>query len=451
MNLSEELVSILTSIRDAQGWPLIVGGAVRDHLLNQSPKDFDVEVYRLSVTELLQILNKFGKTDQVGISFGIIKLHSHQGNEYDFSLPRRENKQGSGHRGFIVNPDPSMTPEEACSRRDYTINAMAYDFSKNQIIDYFEGQKDLQAGILRHAGPAFAEDPLRVLRGLQFASRFQMQVAPETAILCQQLKSEYQTLAKERIWGEWQKWALKSIKPSAGLRFLRETGWLSCYPALERTIGIQQHTHWHPEGDVWEHTCHVADAAAQIAIRDGLSEENRCLSVLAALCHDLGKPETTILEDGIWRSPGHAEAGVPHTEVFLEHIDAPLKLREKCAPLVKEHLAYLQATSSRNVRRLATRLGPATIEELLWLIEADHSGRPPLPPGLPEEAKQMSTKATQTNALQGRQLPILMGKHLLERGLLQPGPSTGITWMIFCGEKLIQVRQAKKRSLQTQA
>ena len=103
MNLSEELVSILTSIRDAQGWPLIVGGAVRDHLLNQSPKDFDVEVYRLSVTELLQILNKFGKTDQVGISFGIIKLHSHQGNEYDFSLPRRENGallEASAKAGF---------------------------------------------------------------------------------------------------------------------------------------------------------------------------------------------------------------------------------------------------------------------------------------------------------------------------------------------------------------
>jgi len=425
LDISEELLQIFTAIKMAGGYPLIVGGAIRDYLLGQAPKDLDIEVYQIQVNDLLSILTKFGKADPVGMSFGIIKFYSKSGKEYDFSLPRRENKNGTGHRGFIVSPDPQMTPIEACSRRDFTINAMAFDYQTSKILDFFNGQKDLKARILRHTSPAFVEDPLRVLRGFQFVSRFALQVTTETAALCSQLKSEYQTLAKERIWGEWEKWATKSINPSMGLKFLVETQWISCYPVLEKTIGVPQNPEWHPEGPVFEHTCYVVDAACDNAIRDKLTKDQTILSVLTGLCHDLGKPETTILDEGIWRSPGHPEAGIAPSETFLEQIGAPSFLKEKCLPLVKEHLAYLQVSNARNVRRLATRLGAATIEELLWIIEADHSGRPPLPQGLPEQAQTMKLKAQETKTTQGRQLPILMGKHLIEKSLIEPGPAMG--------------------------
>jgi len=424
VKIPDELVAILRAIKEASGWPLIVGGAVRDHLLGYRPKDFDIEVYQLPVESLLTVLNRFGKTDQVGVQFGIIKLRTSSNTEYDFSLPRRENKSGAGHRGFIVSADPAMTPEEACSRRDYSINAMAYDFHTSQILDFFSGQQDLKNGILRHVGPAFVEDPLRVLRGLQFVSRFKLEVADETALLCQQLLQEYSSLAKERIWGEWQKWA-KSKHPSAGLRFLQKTGWIDCYSEIKNIVDVPQHHLYHPEGSVFEHSCHTSDAAAQIAVRLNLSDEKRCLLVLTALCHDYGKPTTTVLEEGIWKSPGHAEAGIPPAQSFLQAIAAPQELITHALPLVQEHLSWMQATSSKTVRRLATRLEPATIEELLWVIEADHSGRPPLPGGLPENAQQMQTKATETNALDGRVYPILMGKHLLEKGLIAPGPGMG--------------------------
>lgn len=423
---SAELLQIIHSIQFHGGKPLLVGGAVRDWLLGIPSKDTDIEVYGLNAQLLInKILSRFGDVDQVGMSFGIIKLRSKSNTEYDFSIPRRENKAGSGHRGFIVEPDPSMTPQEACSRRDFTINAMAYDFSNDRILDFFNGQLDLNNKILRHTSAAFTEDPLRVLRGMQFAARFGLKAADETLELCRTIKSEYKTLAKERIWSEWQKWATKSKHPGKGLEFLAESGWIDLYPILSKLSQTQQNPVWHPEGNVFIHTCLVTDAASKNAIRDGLDEEKTCLSVIAGLCHDLGKPETTILEEGVWRSPGHPEAGVSPSQQFLEEIGAPLSLIEKCLPLVKEHLAYLQTTSSKTVRRLATRLGAATIEELIWLIEADHSGRAPLPAGLPEDARKMLEKAKETDTTQGRQLPILMGKHLLQEGLISPGPSMG--------------------------
>src|SRR5437868_2163715 len=160
-----QIQPILAAITAAGGSPLIVGGAVRDQLMGHEPKDIDVEVYGLDVERLAEILAGFGRVDAVGRSFGILKLRLPDGRELDVSLPRRESKVGAGHRGFIAAPDPLMTPREAAARRDFTFNALAMT-PAGEVLDFFGGQADLRAGILRHTTEAFREDPLRVLRAM---------------------------------------------------------------------------------------------------------------------------------------------------------------------------------------------------------------------------------------------------------------------------------------------
>ena len=194
---------------DAAGFrALIVGGAVRDALLGHDPKDFDIEVYGVSYDELARMLEKYGRVDLVGKSFGVIKLEGH-----DFSIPRRDSKTGSHHRDFETTFDPSITPQQAASRRDFTINAMAFDPVSRELLDFFGGHDDLQNHILRATSEAFSEDPLRVLRGMQFACRFDLQLDPATAQMAQSISDQYSTIATERIAEEFNKWALKSTQP----------------------------------------------------------------------------------------------------------------------------------------------------------------------------------------------------------------------------------------------
>jgi tRNA nucleotidyltransferase (CCA-adding enzyme) len=419
-----QLRPILVAIQAAGGLPLIVGGAVRDMLLGHDSKDLDVEVYGLDVERLAVALAPFGRLDAVGRSFGVLKLRTPAGREFDFALPRRESKVGAGHRGFLAAPDPTMTPQEAAARRDFTINAMALT-PNGQVLDFFDGQADLRDHILRHTTAAFAEDPLRVLRGMQFAARFDMRLAPETAALGRALLPEAPTLAIERVWAEWWKWATKGVRPSAGLRALEETGWISLYPELVALIDCEQDALWHPEGDVWLHLLHVVDAAAAIAARDRLVGEERAVLLFAALCHDLGKPARTSHDpDGRIRSPGHDQAGVAPTESLLRRIGCPHGIAAQVVPLVREHMAHIGMTvTDRAVRRLALRLAPATIEQWGRLVEADHNGRPPLPPGNP--GAEIVALAQRLGAAEGRPEPILKGRDLIAAGLMKPGPQLG--------------------------
>ena len=409
----DEIYEITQDIRNNGGDLLFVGGIVRDSQLGIDNKDIDVEVYNLPAENLIPILSQYGKVDQVGVSFGVIKLTT-ETMDYDFSLPRRENKEGAGHKGFVVTPDHTMTPKEAASRRDFTFNGLALT-PEGQVLDFFNGLADLKDRRLRHISEKFAEDPLRVLRGFQFAARFNMTMDDSTAELASSLKSEYRTLAKERVWGEWQKWATKGAVPSAGLRVLDQTGWIDFYPELKNLKGIMQDDEWHPEGDVWEHTLHVVDGAAEIADRDGLVGEDRLVLLLAALCHDLGKPSTTVIgDDGRWHAPRHPQEGVDLTKSFLRKIGASERIVEKVCPLVAEHMAHLNDITPRAVRRLALRLDPTNIEMLVRVIEADHSGRPPLPKELPKSAKDLLKMAHQVRLGESKPKPILTGKHLLE-------------------------------------
>lgn len=419
---------VVRAVAAAGGRALVVGGVVRDAARGISSKDVDVEVYGLPAERLRDVLESAGlKVDLVGRSFAVLKAREEGGHAVDVSLPRTESKRGRGHRGFEVEADPFLPIEAALRRRDFTINAMAWDPIQGRLIDPFEGLSDLRRGTLRAPSQAFAEDPLRVLRGMQLAARFDLRLESGTREMCEAMREEYQELSRQRIWTEWEKWARLGERPSRGLELLRETGWVSLYPQLEALIGCGQDEQWHPEGDVWVHTGLVCDAASAVARRDELAPERRVELLLAALAHDLGKPETSFRDvDGHVRSPGHAQADETLAR-FLEAIGCPARYRDPVIALSRRHLDHMGFTgSSRHVRRLSRYLGDhgTTVHMLVRLIEADANGRPPLPGGLPDEARRMLDVAEQVHAAEATPGPVLMGRHLLGLGF-EPGPEMG--------------------------
>ena len=423
MRLPEELLPALAAIGRV-GRPRLVGGCVRDWLLGLEPKDFDVEVAGVDFETLARVLAPFGATDVVGRSFGVIKLRL-AGGEYDFSLPRRESKSGAGHRGFAVSPDPHLSDTEAAARRDFTINAIAYDLPTGRIIDPHGGQADLQARRLRHTSAAFIEDPLRVLRAFQLAARFDLTLAPETAALCRSIQNTFSELPVERVWGEWEKWATKAVKPSRGLAVLEETGWLVHFPEVAALRGTPQEPEWHPEGDVFVHTQHCLDALVSLDGWRMAEDRRRCLLTLGVLAHDFGKPGTTSRAERRgalrWISPGHEAAGGPLTAAFLQRIGAPLEYTSPTCALVMHHLAHHHGQqgefSDSQVRRLARKLAPATIDDLALIMTADSLGRPPLQsPHVLALIDQLRHKARQLNLESMAPKPILLGRHLLALG-----------------------------------
>ena len=403
----------------------LVGGCVRDALLELPVKDYDVECFGVSYEDLAGELSKWGRTDLVGKSFGVIKLTTRSGLEYDFAIPRRDNKTGIGHKGFEVQFDPDITPEEASSRRDFTINSLMYDPREREVLDFHGGVQDLKDRRLKHTSGAFAEDPLRVLRGMQFAGRFELMADPSTLELCREIKHTFPELPIDRVREEWFKWAIKSRRPSLGICFLEQAGWLDHFPEIAALRRTEQDPVWHPEGDVLSHTCHCLDAAVRLPEWDGAGNEFRIPVMFGVLAHDFGKPETTYREFKHDRecvvSPGHDETGVPLTESFLDRIGAPNALRKQVPPLVRCHLAHLQDITPRSVRRLARRLAPATIEELCAVIQADHNGRPPNPPTTPEGLIRLRAKAEELQLEAAAPKPIVLGRHLIDLGL-KPGP-----------------------------
>ena len=424
MQLSIELTKLANAIHQQCGQPILVGGSVRDYLLGQIiPKDLDLEVYHLEANKLEMVLSQFGKVLRVGKSFGVLKLITEHA-EYDVSLPRRESKTGKGHKGFLVNADPRMTFEEASVRRDFTINSIGFDPIQQQWLDPHRGQEDLKKGILRHVGPAFAEDPLRVLRGAQFAARLNFQLAPETLELCQTL--DLNELSRERLLGEFAKLLLRAERPSIGLEILRQTKALRFFPELEALIDVPQDPTWHPEGCVWTHTLMVVDEAAKLRVGE---EKNDLVLMFGALCHDFGKPETTIWKDGHWRSPAHDVLGMQPTEKFLRRLTDEASLIEKVTVLVREHLRPSMLYNDREkvtpgaIRRLALRV---SIPELLLVAEADHFGRT-TDDALRREfpAKQwLLDQASKLDVRDEKPKPFLKGRHLLQLGM-RPGPQMG--------------------------
>ncbi len=407
----------------------LVGGCVRDALLGlPTGKDFDIEVFGVDYESLLKALSRWGRTDLVGRSFGVVKLATGSGRTYDFTVPRKDSKVAPGHKGFAIEFDALITPQEAAARRDFTINSILYDPRTRKVIDFFGGVADLNNRVLRHTSAAFAEDPLRVLRGMQFAGRFDLRAAPETIELSRKIKSGFAELAVERVREEWFKWAQLSAKPSAGLRFLVDSEWIDHFPEIKSLAGTPQEPEWHPEGDVFTHTCHCCDAMAQLDGWRQADGESRIVYMLAILAHDFGKPATTRHEpkDGRTRivSPGHEEAGVPLAENFLDRIGTPMVIRQRVIPLVRNHLFHLQEITDRAIRRLARRLEPENIHGLCLVMTADSMGRPPRPAVEPENVKMLLARAHELEIRKQPPRPILLGRHLIEIGL-PPGEPFG--------------------------
>ena len=438
-----EVKVVAELVKRAGGRALLVGGCVRDELLGLAPKDFDIECFGISGQDLQRALETEFELDLVGISFGVIKL-KHL--EIDVAMPRRETKLGLGHRAFGMEYDPTLTIEEASARRDFTVNAIYKDPLTDEILDPWNGRGDLEKRILRHVSPHFVEDPLRVLRGMQFVARFNLTPAPETVEICRGMTPE--GLAPERLFGEWEKLLVQGVKISKGLNFLRNVGWVRYYPELERLIGCKQDPEWHPEGDVWNHTlcCLDAFAAARpggtgilpvhqkegfdstLNGRDARSPENDDLIVgLAVLCHDFGKPKCTSYDPvkKRIRSLGHDEEGVEPTLSFLRRLTNEERLLKEVPPLVRLHMRpfamWRDKSSDGAIRRLAAKV--VRIDRLIRVAAADDAGRPPFP-SEPEPLKWLAEQAERLRVADSAPKPIVQGRDLIALGM-KPGVEFG--------------------------
>lgn len=413
--LRAALDHIARDVVAAGGKILVVGGSVRDACLGLPAKDLDLEVFGMSPDRLQGLLTQRFDLDLVGRSFGVLKIRHLP---IDVSIPRRESKRGLGHRGFEIFSDPDLDLEAAARRRDFTMNAMAWDPLSRELLDPYGGARDLEARVLRHVSEQFGEDPLRVLRAMQMAARFELRVAEDTVELCRTIEPE--GLPRERILDEWKKLLLRGQRISLGLEFLRDCGWIAYFPELEELIDCPQEPEWHPEGDVWIHTLHVLDAFAGERIEDPWED---LVVGFGCLCHDLGKPATTQMEDGRIRSKGHEEAGEAPTRSFLGRLTDQQSLVEQVVALVREHLKpivlYKAEASAAAIRRLARRVG--RIDRLVRVARADHAGRPPLPfDGFPA-GEWLLAKAGELELERQAPRPMVLGRHLIDLGET-PGP-----------------------------
>jgi tRNA nucleotidyltransferase (CCA-adding enzyme) len=432
LELPVGLARLLAAVHAAGGRPYVVGGAVRDALLGLPLTDWDVEVFGLAAESLERVLEAQGRVDAVGQSFRVYKLSGVEGvgGALDVSLPRRDSKAGPGHRGIAAEGDPSLTVAEAARRRDFTINALLLDPRTGELVDPWDGRFDLERRVLRAVDPAtFVDDPLRALRAVQLAARFELSVDEPTAALCAAMPLA--ELPAERIFGEIEKLLLKARRPSLGLSLLRRWGMLPVVaPELSPLEGTPQDPEWHPEGDVWTHTLQVVDEAA--ALLDGLEHDRprRLAVMLGALCHDLGKPPTTRFEDGRVRSRGHEEAGLRPTAALLDrwnvHTLLGYDVREQVLALVAQHLKPGQLYDDRErvsdgaIRRLARKVEP----DLLYRVaRADCVGRRP---GVfePVAMEWFRERVRALDVAQRPPEPLLKGRDLLALGV-PPGPEVG--------------------------
>ena len=420
--MTDEVRQVAELVRAAGGRALLVGGCVRDRLLGLSPKDFDVECFGISAPDLQAALGRRFDLDFVGASFGVLKLKRL---DIDVALPRRETKLGLGHRAFEMEHDPTLTLEEASARRDFTVNAIYLDPLTDEVLDPWNGRADLDRRILRHVSPHFSEDPLRVLRGMQFVARFGLEPAPETIAVCRGMTPE--GLAAERLMEEWAKLLVKGVKISKGLEFLRAVGWTRYYPELERLVGCEQDPQWHPEGDVWNHTLCCLDAFARERDERRETEDENLVVGLAVLCHDFGKPACTRYDPvkRRIRSLGHDEAGVEPTLAFLRRLTNEERLLKEVPPLVRLHMRpfamWKDRSSDSAIRRLAAKV--VRIDRLIRVAAADDAGRPPFP-SEPEPLKWLAAQAERLRVADSAPKPLVQGRDLIAFGM-KPGPEFG--------------------------
>jgi tRNA nucleotidyltransferase (CCA-adding enzyme) len=363
---------IVNALDVAGGSAYLVGGAVRDLILDRDVKDLDIEIHGLELAVVEKVLSDFGVVDLVGKSFGVLRVHPL---DIDWSLPRTD----SVGRKPEVSIDHSMGIEKALKRRDLTMNAMAINMKTLELIDPFNGLGDMDAHILRTPDVHFfIEDPLRFYRVMQFIGRFEMQPDTELNEVC--IHMDLKGLSRERISDEFEKLLLKSMRPSLGLRWIAYIGRLQeLLPELGALVGIVQDPIWHPEGDAFEHTMQAIDAAAQLEYKD---LQEKLLVMLAALSHDLGKVDTTTCVDGHWLSYGHAQESAKIAKKFLPRITIKKDLVPLVLKLIERHMdPYLFIKDNAGpaaYKRLAKKIAPdLTLDVLAQLARADRAARNP--------------------------------------------------------------------------
>ncbi|MFH1644418.1 MAG: HD domain-containing protein [bacterium] len=473
LNNVKNIKPILNEIEKKGGVSYLVGGSVRDLLLAKPVKDFDIEVHKISLEELKKCLENFGEVKFVGQQFGVLKLINKKDSkilpiDIDWSLPRKD----SLGRKPKVEIDPDMTIEQACRRRDLTINAMAInlndligsesisDLGSIKIIDPYGGQKDLKNKILRAVDEdLFLQDPLRFFRVMQFIGRFEMTPDENLNKICKSMSfKDLETdkvLSKERIYTEIQKLFLKSERPSLGFRWLKKINRLKdIFPELYDLVRVKQRKDYHPEGDVFEHTMQCFDAAA---IFDKYENESEKFAImLAVLCHDLGKPQTT---DEELHSFAHEKTGEKIAKKFLKRFIINKELIEFACKLVFYHvrpgLLIEQKAGLKAYKKLAAKLSPQiSMRQLAILALADWQGRnqkssEPLKMVGVEKYNLFLQRAKEAQVEHEAEKPVLLGRHLL--GIVKPGPEMGKflkkAYEIQIEENIKDVEELKKRAL----
>lgn len=444
--------SIVQSIDAQKGRALLVGGAVRDLLLGRASKDIDIEVHGISLAALEEILKKHGPVSAVGKSFGVLRIHNL---DVDWSLPRTD----SVGRKPIVAIDPHMTFKQAFERRDLTINAMGVDLITKELIDPFDGIKDLEQGMLRAPNPeTFVEDPLRFYRVMQMIARFEMYPNEELQNVCRRMSIEH--VSRERIELEFEKMLLQSKRPSLGIRWLRDVGRLAeVFPELDATINVEQDFRWHPEGDVFEHSMQALDAAAIIA-KTYDDRHKKLVLLYTALVHDLGKAVTTEKTPNGIISYNHEVVGVDLARAMLKRITENHDLISAILKLVRHHMTPVifvkEGAKASAYKRLANKLDPeTTIAMLADLAYADIRGRnpesiDPLTIAIPELVTFIE-RADQAKVHYKPEEPVLKGRDLLD--VIKPGKEMGRlldrAYEIQIEEGIIDRDELKRRVLKS--
>lgn len=373
---------------------LFVGGFVRDLILGIPSKDIDLEIYGLTYPQILDALRPAFHLGQVGQSFSVIKVD----NEIDLAIPRRERKTGTGHKAFEVEADSTLTFREAAARRDFTINAIGMRLD-GTFCDPYDGVGDLKRRILRAPTEAFCEDPLRVLRGMQFAARFGFEMEPRTVEFCRRVRPEFPTLSAERLYTEFEKWATKGRFPEKGLDVLRETTWIECFPELASLT------------DSWDVTRRACVSAAKIAQNQNLSHEEHLILLLAALLQ------------------GVAEA--PDAQNFLMRMRAPLWVSDEVTHLVRSRdFAAHTAPAPSVIRHFAVDLAPSSIRMWNFFASAVWNGQnsptesatgtaagPSTETAAELHFKDWVESAEKLNAAQRPPEPLLFGRDLIPFGI----------------------------------
>lgn len=498
MKVPDSVMKFCEYIASVGGRALVVGGSVRDMVRSKllsddvfNTEDIDIEVYGIKPGDLIQAAEMFFSSDKQktnGKSFEVISVMDRVENiKIDITTPRESNLTGADDDGFFSGSRPDFTMLQASLRRDLTCNSILYDPLKKLVYDPYDGIRDIDDNVLRITSfETFSEDPVRIFRMMQIVSRTEAIIDRDSEEYCKALLAKIKNqnvddqpdlgdgpikLNNDRVYKEFVKLFANGSRPSLGLEFARRIGVIDFYfPTLAKLKDIKQEYLWHKEGDVWIHTMQAVDAAAEIAIRDGLSEKDTLVLVLAVLCHDLGKVTTTSMTKSVVdgkeieqiTSRGHdlesvllADelidqlmniGGVSNVDGFVgednTHNSTPLsrELKGKVTSLVKNHMHLREyyrhfkdgVKTDRMMGRLARDLdnSGASIFLLAKLEEADQRARKEnsQDPFLLEEVDGLIDWKFWVDSYEYIKLPdkLVDGKRIIEELQLKPGVLLGV-------------------------